>query len=49
MNLTVTGRNIEISDAIRNYLKKRIPKSGDSLYENTSMHFSFYVNKTESE
>ena len=45
MNLTVTGRNFEITDAIKNYLKKRIAKTGDRLYDNASIHFCFYVGK----
>ena len=45
MNLTVTGRNFEITDAIKKFLKKRISKKGDSLYDNANIHFSFYVNK----
>ena len=46
MNLTVTGRNFEITDAIRKFLKKRIAKTGDRLYDNApKIHFSFYVDK----
>ena len=45
MNLTVTGRNFEITDSIKNFLTKRIAKSADSLYDNASIHFSFYVDK----
>ncbi len=45
MNLTVTGRNFEISDAIKKFLEKRITKKGDSLYGNANIHFSFYVDK----
>jgi len=45
MNLTVTGRNFEITDAIKNFLKKRIAKTGSRFYGNTNIHFSFYVNK----
>ena len=45
MNLTVTGRNFEITDAIKKFLKKRIAKKGDSLYDNANIHFSFYVDK----
>ena len=45
MNLTVTGRNFEITDAIRKFLKKRIAKIGDRLYGNANIHFSFYVDK----
>ena len=45
MNLTVTGRNFEITDAMKKFLIKRIAKAGDRLYENASIHFSFYVDK----
>jgi putative sigma-54 modulation protein len=45
MNLTVTGRNFEITDAINNFIKKRIAKTGDRLYDNANIHFSFYVDK----
>ena len=45
MNLTVTGRNFEITDAIKKFLIKRIAKTGDRLYDNASIHFSFYVDK----
>ena len=45
MNLTVTGRNFEITDAIKKILIKRIAKTGDRLYDNASIHFSFYVDK----
>ena len=45
MNLTVTGRNFEITDAIKKFLKKRIAKKGDRLYGNANIHFSFYVDK----
>ena len=45
MNLTVTGRNFEITDAMKKFLIKRIAKTGDRLYDNASIHFSFYVDK----
>ena len=45
MNLTVTGRNFEITDAMKKFLKKRIAKTGDRLYDNARIHFSFYVGK----
>ena len=45
MNLTVTGRNLEITDAINNFIKKRLAKAGDRLYEKANIHFSFYVDK----
>ena len=45
MNLTVTGRNFEITDAIKKYLKKRIAKVSDQLYDNANIHLSFYVDK----
>ena len=45
MNLTITGRNFEITDAIKKFLKKRIAKIGNRLYDNANIHFSFYVDK----
>ena len=45
MNLTVTGRNFDITDSIKNYLNKKIAKTGDRLYKNASIHFYFYVDK----
>ena len=45
MNLTVTGRNFEITDAIKKFLEKRIAKKADRLYDNANIHFSFYVSK----
>ena len=45
MNLTVAGRNFEITDAIKKFLEKRIAKKGDRLYDNANIHFSFYVDK----
>jgi len=45
MNLTVTGRNFDVTDAIKKFLIKRIAKTGDRLYDNASIHFSFYVDK----
>ena len=45
MNLTVTGRNFEITDAIKKFLKKRIAKKSYRLYDNANIHFSFYVDK----
>ena len=45
MNLTVTGRNFEITDAMKKFLNKRIAKKGGSLYDNTNVHLSFYVDK----
>jgi len=46
MNLTVTGRNLEITDAINNFIKKRLAKTGDRLYENANIHFSLYVDNS---
>ena len=40
MNLTVTGRNFEITDAIKKFLEKRIAKKADRLYDNANIHFS---------
>ena len=45
MNLTLTGRIFEITDAIKKFLEKRIAKKADRLYDNANIHFSFYVNK----
>ena len=45
MNLTVRGRNFEITDAIKKFLEKRIAKKADRLYDNANIHFSFYVGK----
>ena len=45
MNLTVTGRNFKITDAMKNFLKKRIAKTGDRLFDNANIHLSFYVDK----
>ena len=45
MNLTVTGRNFEITHAIKKFLEKRIAKKADRLYDNANIHFSFYVDK----
>ena len=45
MSLTVTGRNFKITDAMKNFLKKRIAKTGDRLFGNANIHFSFYVDK----
>ena len=45
MNLTVTGRNFEITAAIKKFLEKRIAKKADILYDNANIHFSFYVSK----
>ena len=45
MNLTITVRNFEITDAIKKFLKKRIAKKRDRLYDNANIHFSFYVDK----
>lgn len=39
MNLTVTGQNFEITDAIKKF-KKRIAKIGDRLFDNANIHFS---------
>ena len=41
MNLTVTGKNLKITDAIKNYLIEKITQTDDSLYKNTSIHFNF--------
>ena len=45
MNLTVTGQNFEITDAIKKFLNKRITKTGNRLFDNANIHFSLYVDK----
>ena len=45
MNLTVTGKNFEITDAIKNYLTEKITQTENSLYKNTSIHFNLFVDK----
>jgi putative sigma-54 modulation protein len=45
MNLTVVGKNFEITDAIKNYLTKKTTQTEDSLYKNTSIHFNLFVDK----
>ena len=45
MNLTVTGQNFEITDAIKKNLNKRLAKTGDRLFDNANIHFSLYVDK----
>ena len=45
MNLTVTGKNFEITDAIKNYLTEKITRTDDRLYKNTSIHFNLFVDK----
>ena len=42
MNLTVTGQNFEITDAIKKFLNKRITKTGNRLFDNANIHF-FYM------
>ena len=36
MNLTVTGQNFEITDAIKKNLNKRLAKTGDRLFDNAN-------------
>jgi putative sigma-54 modulation protein len=45
MNLTVTGQNFDITDAIKKNLNKRLAKTGDRLFDNANIHFSLYVDK----
>ena len=45
MNLTVTGKNLKVTDAIKNYLIEKITQTDDSLYKNTSIHFNLFVDK----
>ena len=45
MNLTVTSKDFEITDAIKNYLTKKITPIEDRLHKNTSIHFNLFVDK----
>ena len=45
MKLKVTGRNIEVTDAIKNHLDKIIDKSFLRLGESTGVHVSLHVEK----
>ena len=45
MNLTVTSKDFEITDAIKNYLTEKITPIQDRLHKNTSIHFNLFVDK----
>ena len=45
MKLTVTGRNIEITDAIKNHLDNKINKTFYGMDESTGLHVSLHVEK----
>ena len=45
MDLTVTGRNFKITDAMKKILWKGIAKTGDRLFDSANIHLSFYVDK----
>ena len=45
MKLTVTGRNIEITDAIRDHLNGRMSKTIQDLGESADVHISLHVEK----
>jgi putative sigma-54 modulation protein len=45
MKLTVTGRNIEITDAIRSHLDARMNKTIQDLGESADVHISLHVEK----
>ena len=45
MNLTVTGRNLEITDAINNFIKKEQPKQAIDCMTMLTFIFLYYVDK----
>ena len=45
MKLTVAGRNLEITDAIKKHLNSRLDKITTSLSEGADIHVSLHVNK----
>ena len=45
MKLTVTGRNVDITDAIKNHLDSKIKKIFQGMGESTDVHVSFHVEK----
>ena len=45
MKLTVTGRNIAITDAIKNHLDCKIKKIFQGMDESANVHISFHVEK----
>ena len=45
MRQIITGRNIEITDAIKNRLDRKINKTFHGIGENTDIHVSLHVEK----
>ena len=45
MNLTVTSRNIEITEAIKNYLSSKINKALQGTNQSADCHVILYVKK----
>ena len=45
MRLTVTGRNIEITNAIKNHLDSKVNKAFQGLSDSTDVHVSLHVEK----
>ena len=45
MKQIITGRNIEITDAIKNRLDRKINKTFHGIGENTDIHVSLHVEK----
>ena len=45
MKLTVTGRNIEVTDGIRDHLKNKMEKTINELSEGADVHVSLSVEK----
>ena len=45
MILTVIGRNIEVTEAIKKYLDKKINKTFQCINDNTNIHVSLHVQK----
>ena len=45
MKLTVTGRNIEVTEAIKHHLDSKIDKTFQGMGENTDIHVSLHVEK----
>ena len=45
MKLTVTGRNIDITDGIRDHLQSKMDKTINDLGEETDVHVALHVEK----
>lgn len=45
MKLTVTGKNIDITDAIKNHLNNKMNKTFHGMDESTGVHISLHVEK----